>query len=271
MASIVAGSEAVDLYLAALRSLRRAGVPFLVGGAYALERYTGICRDTKDLDVFVRPADCEVTLRAVREAGFKAEVVFPHWLAKALTGHETIDIIFSSGNGCAQVDDGWFEHGVADRVLDLPVRLVPPEEMIWSKAFIMERERYDGADIAHLLRARAATLDWARLLRRFGPHWPVLLSHLTLFFFVYPGHRHTVPARVMRELLRRLEREAGQTTADERTARLCRGTLLSRAQYLVDTECWGYHDARLAGGTMSEADIAAWTSAIDEPRPSDGR
>ena len=26
------------------------------------------------------------------------------------------------------------------------------EESLWQKAFIMERERYDGADVAHLLR-----------------------------------------------------------------------------------------------------------------------
>ena len=53
----------------------------------------------------------------------------------------------------------------------------------------MERERYDGADIAHLLRARADQLAWRRLLRRFGPHWRVLLGHLVLFGFVYPGER----------------------------------------------------------------------------------
>jgi hypothetical protein len=58
------------------------------------------------------------------------------------------------------------------------------EETIWSKAFVMERERYDGADIAHLLRASAERLDWHRLLERFDAHWPVLLSHLILFGFI---------------------------------------------------------------------------------------
>ncbi len=59
--------------------------------------------------------------------------------------------------------------------------------MIWSKAFIMERERYDGADIAHLILACGRDLDWRRLLGRFGRRWRVLLSHLVLFGFVYPG------------------------------------------------------------------------------------
>jgi len=42
--------------------------------------------------------------------------------------------------------------------------------MIWSKAFIMERDRYDGADIAHIIRTCGKGLDWSRLLHRFGSH-----------------------------------------------------------------------------------------------------
>src|SRR5437899_2577696 len=85
---------------------------------------------------------------------------------------------------------------VADEVLGVPVRLCPAEEIIWSKAFIMERERYDGNDVAHLLRARGCALDWDRLLRRFDGHWRVLLSHIVLFGFIYPAERAAIPARV---------------------------------------------------------------------------
>ena len=61
-------------------------------------------------------------------------------------------------------------HGVPSVVLEVPVHLAAAEEMIWSKAFVMERERYDGADILHILRKSAREVDWVRLLRRFGPH-----------------------------------------------------------------------------------------------------
>ncbi|MDC8448805.1 MAG: hypothetical protein LV473_10645 [Nitrospira sp.] len=47
-------------------------------------------------------------------------------------------------------------------------------------------ERYDGADIAHLLHVRSEKLDWGWLLWRFDRQWRVLLSHLVLFGFVYP-------------------------------------------------------------------------------------
>jgi hypothetical protein len=160
------------------------------------------------------------------------------------------------------VDDDWFAYAIEDKVLDIPVRLCPPEEMIWSKAFIEERERYDGADIAHVLRACSTQLAWSRLLQRFGEHWRVLLSHLVLFGFIYPGERTQVPEWVMCDLLSRLQHESRAAAADER---LCQGTLLSRAQYLVDFLHWGYQDARLRPqGQMTQEEINHWTAAIDE-------
>jgi hypothetical protein len=250
------------LYGHALARLAESGIPFLIGGAFALERYTGIARDTKDLDIFLRPRDLEAALTELGTLGCRTDVPFPHWLAKAFTAEGVIDFIFSSGNGVALVDDGWFEHAVDAKVLGVPVKLCPPEETIWSKALIMERERYDGADVAHLVRALGPGLDWRRLLRRFGPHWRVLLSHLVLFGFIYPGERWRVPAGVMRELAGRLMAEIDVRHPDER---LCCGTLLSRAQYLPDVNDWGYRDARLAPtGSMSGDEIARWTAGIDE-------
>ncbi len=122
----------------------------------------------------------------------------------------------------------------------------------------MERERFDGADIMHLLRARA-DLDWQRLLRRFGPHWRVLFSHLVLFGFVYPSERHRIPERVMSELIARLAGELGESGSTEQ---LCQGTLISRAQYLMDIEDWGYRDARLIpSGNMHDKDVSHWTGS----------
>jgi hypothetical protein len=251
-----------EFYCQALSTLRKAGMPFLVGGAYAFERYTGIARHTKDLDIFVREADRYVVLQTFADAGYHAELTFPHWLGKAFCSGAFVDVIFGSGNGIARVDDGWFEHAVDGKIFDLPVRLCPVEEMIWSKAFVQERERYDGADVAHLIRAQGRRLDWQRLLERFGPHWRVLLSHVTLFGFVYPSERDTVPTWLTRELASRLLDEADEGPAAER---VCQGTLLSREQYLVDVDRWGYHDARLAPtGTMTEGEVAHWTAAIDD-------
>jgi hypothetical protein len=253
--------DTASFYQEVLHTLTHAEVPFLVGGAYALAVFTGIERHTKDLDVFVRPADCERTLEVLSAmSGLQTELTFPHWLAKAFRGEDFIDIIFSSGNGIATVDEEWFAHAISAEVVGEPVRLCPVEETLWSKCFVMERERYDGADVAHLLRACGRRLDWRRLMRRIGPHWRVLLSHLVLFGYIYPAERDQIPRDVLQGLLDRLQKEASPPKS---AARVCNGTLLSREQYLIDIEQWGYKDPRLQPtGTMTDAQILQWTDAI---------
>jgi hypothetical protein len=252
--------RAHQVYRFGLSRMVDSGVPFLVGGAYSLAHYTGIERFTKDFDVFLKEADLGRLLSVLDDAGFVVSRPFPHWLAKAHRGEDFIDLIYSSGNAIARVDDGWFEHAVDAEILGSRVKLIAPEEMIWSKSFVMERERYDGADVAHLLRSAATVLDWARLIERFGSHWRVLFSHLVLFGFVYPGERGVVPVWVTEELAERLSAEVRTSPTSER---VCQGTMLSRQQYLTDIDRWGYRDARIFPlGHMSEADTATWTAAI---------
>jgi hypothetical protein len=121
-------------------------------------------------------------------------MTYPHWLAKVYAGEEFIDLIFNSGNGVAPVDDGrWFRNNPRPTCWACRCKVANMEDGLLSKAFIMERERYDGADVAHLLQANAEQIDWPGLVERFGMHWRVLLAHLTLFGFIYPGERHRVP------------------------------------------------------------------------------
>ncbi len=255
------GSRA--FYRRVMSRLEEAGVPFLVGGAYALFHFTSIERNTKDFDVFVRREDLERAMATLEGEGCHTELTYPHWLGKAHCGEDFVDIIFSSGNAVATVDDEWFAHAPYGEVLGRRVKLSPAEEMIWSKAFIMERERFDGADVHHLLLRCGACLDWPRLLRRFGVHWRVLLAHLVTFGFVYPAERTAIPVWVMDHLLNGVQRELG--AAPRTSARVCFGPLLSRAQYLMDLEHWGYDDARLGPkGCMSDDEVAQWTAAAIE-------
>lgn len=249
-----------SFYARVLSVLRSEGLPFLVGGSHGFALLTGIRRPSKDLDLFIRRADWPRLARLAAGAGMQAELTHPHWLGKVRHAGHFVDAIFSSGNGLATVDDDWFRHAIPARFLGQPVRLVPAEECLWTRAFVMERERFDGADVAHLLLACAARLDWQRLLRRFGAHWRVLLAHLVLFGFIYPGQRALIPAWLMDELLGRLRAEAHRPAA---RPKLCAGTLLSREQYLPDVQQRRFQDARrLSSHPMSVHDIAAWTACI---------
>jgi hypothetical protein len=231
-----------DFFRRALTILNESNIPVMVGGAYALERYTGVARQTKDIDVFVKPSDVRRALELLAAEGFGTELTDPMWLAKAFHEGFLMDIIFSSGNRISTVDDLWIEFAPEDEVLGVEVKLCPAEEILWSKMFIMERERYDGADVAHIILRCGKNLDWDRLLMRVGEYWEVLLVHVILFDFVYPGDRDAIPDYVRSELQSRLERKNAQTDDVER---LCRGPLLSRIQYHIDLKQWGYRDARV--------------------------
>ncbi|HVX40606.1 MAG TPA: nucleotidyltransferase [Gemmatimonadaceae bacterium] len=255
------GRDTNAFYRRTLHVLSDARVPFLVGGSHAVLNYTGIIRETKDFDLFVRKGDLDAALEALRQAGYHTEVTFPHWLAKAKHGDDVVDLVFSSGNGVCVVDDDWFQFAMEADVLGMPVKIAPVEELLWQKAFVMERERYDGADVAHILRTCAETLDWERVMRRFEPHWQLLLSYLILFSFIYPSERQRIPERIMSALIARLQQDLANPPSEDR---VCQGTLTSRSQYLLDIGRYGYEDARLVPrGNMTAEDAVYWTWAIE--------
>ena len=260
-ASDVLDETSRAFYRAALGKLDANKLPYLVGGAYAFARYTGIERHTKDFDIFIRREDWPRAKGILEEAGYQTDLTFPHWLGKAFEGDDFIDLIFSAGNGVAVVDETWFEKAVDGVVLDMNIKLIPAEEMIWSKGLIMERERFDGADVAHVIHATGATMDWRRLIDRYAEHWRALYAHVVLFGYIYPSDRSNVPAWVMEELTQRIMDETNGPDAGEK---VCYGTVISRQQYLTDINDWGYADARLKPrGNMTAEEIAHWTAGIE--------
>lgn len=260
-AEVLLDPDSRDFYVRAMTVLQDANIPFLVGGAYALARYTGIERHTKDFDLFLKKVDYRRAAEALEGAGYKTDLTYPHWIGKAFHGEDFVDLIFSAGNGVAEVDDLWFQHAVPEMVLGLDVGLIPAEEMIWSKGLIMERERFDGADVAHMIKNVGLELDWRRLIDRYGPYWRALYAHIIIFGFIYPSRRSNVPNWVMHELGARLAKEADEPDSEDK---VCYGTIVSRQQYLLDIDEWGFKDARLQPmGKMTADEIAHWTAGID--------
>jgi hypothetical protein len=233
--------EAERFYVRALEHLLHSGVPFLVGGAYALREYAAISRETKDLDLFCKAEDYPRLLQVLAEAGYRTEITFPHWLAKAFSGDFFVDVIFNTPNAVCPVDDSWLAHAREAELFGHQVKLVPAEELLWAKMYIMERERFDGADVLHVIRHLGASLDWPRLWARMEPHWEIMFAHLLLFEFVYPSERDAVPGWLWDDLLARLQQRLSVPPPRER---ICRGLLISDRQYQIDITQWGYRDAR---------------------------
>jgi predicted nucleotidyltransferase len=226
-------------YKKVLQQLIKMKIPFMVGGTFAVRKYTGINRETKDVDVFCKPGDYPRILSAFKKNGFKIELLDEQWLAKIYDVRKAVyaDVIFGSISGYMPVDETWLKNAKKTSLFGLKVRLIPPEELIWSKAFRQEREKYDGADVNHLILKRGKTLDWKRLLQRMEQYWEVLFSHLLNFRFVYPSERNVIPKWLMKELLNRLTHQLLLPSPGDK---ICRGTLLSKKQYNIDIKEWKF-------------------------------
>jgi hypothetical protein len=233
--------EERDIYRRALEAVNAADIPYVVAGAYAIYEHTGIYRKTKDLDLFFQPAAVVPAARALKAAGFVTRLEDPHWLAKATIGEHFVDLIYGMGNGVAQVDDGWIKSSRPGILAATPVRIAPPEELIWHRLFIGERHRHDMSDVVHLILCRGDTLDWERLVSRVGEHWPLLLAQLLMFNYVYPGYRSNVPTWVMDKLLERARTDTGEGIDD---IDYTRGPLISRFSFMIDVREWGFVDPR---------------------------
>lgn len=233
-----------EIYKRALGALNDAGVPYVVAGAYAIYEHTGIYRQTKDLDLFCEPQAVVPAMEALKQAGFRTRLEQGHWLAKALDDPYFVDVIYGMGNGLALIDADWHAHSKPAILAATPVSVAPPEELIWHRLFINERHRHDMADIAHLILTCGHRMDWDRLLAKTAEHWPLLLSQVQMFRYVYPGYRDQIPVRVVKELLGRAERDAMVASAAIREHDTTRGTLISRFSFAIDVNEWGFRDLR---------------------------
>lgn len=235
-----APEDPASFYASVLELLNGTDIPFLLGGSHAVGVYTDVPPRTKDLDVFCRAGDYPRILSAAAAAGYETEVEDERWIAKIRRGDYYCDVIFGSANALAPVTDSWFREERFGTVCGVRTRLVPPSETIWSKAFIMDRGRFDGNVIAQLILRERDAIDWRRVLGYMEQHWEVLLQHVLRFRYIYPSERDAIPAWLLDELLSRL---AGQRQMPLPRKRACRGRLFSRDDFLIDITVWGFADA----------------------------
>ncbi len=232
--------EEAAVFAHALRLLAETGIPHALGGALALHTYTGIWRDTKDLDVFLKPADLATAFGTLAGAGFETSVEERHWLAKARREPYFIDLLFGTSHGRLKVDDAWFGSGRTVEFEGVTVGVIPLEQLLVSKLYIAAHDRFDGSDVVHLIRATRGQLDWQRVLSLLGDNQQLLLWHLILFDLVYPGHADYLPKDLVTELFDRMRARWAEPT--DPTA--FRGTLLDPYGFTVDVAEWGYQDWR---------------------------
>jgi hypothetical protein len=246
------------LFREVIELMNRNKVQCVVSGAFALHEHTGIWRDTKDLDLFMPANEVGRALRLLEKDGFETEILDPVWLAKARRGGYFVDLITGMSNGVIRVDYSWIKRASRSQVFGISIRVLAPEELIASKIFVTRRERFDGADICHVIYGTKGKLDWKTLLRLVGEHWEMLLWYLMLYHYVYPGYSEYVSQQVWDELLQRFRVELKHPNKSMQF----RGSLIDEKMFAIDVEEWGKRNIieeyqQRAGLIQPKADEAA--------------
>lgn len=230
--------EALAFYREALDLLQQSGARFMLGGAFATFQYTGIYRNTKDLDVFCKSSEYPTILKYFGSKGYRTELTDIRWLAKVFKGDYFLDIIFNTVNNICKVDDDWYEHATTTEFLGVKIKVLSPDDLVWCKIYVQNRERYDAADINHILLKQGKNLNWKRLAQRMDQHWHLLLAQLLSFQFVYPSdHMDIVPKWLFDELISRANE---QYELPRPTVKVCCGPTIDQTQYAIDIKEWNY-------------------------------
>jgi hypothetical protein len=211
------------IYSAVLRHARGRGVRFAMSGGFTSSFYTAMWRNTKDMDLCVLPREREAMIEATREAGlhdlYDEKPYDRRWIYRATRDGVIVDTIWQLANFRGEVDEAWLERGPEITLHGEALKLVPPEEMIWSKIHIVQRERCDFPDVINLLYSTGAALDWGRLVSRLAGEERLLASVLLLFSWLAPGRARAFPEWIWPRL--GIERPAaGPERDDERIALL---------------------------------------------------
>ena len=226
------------LYRQVLLALNELGIPYAVSGAFALQHHTGIWRDTKDLDLFLTSENVGRALEGLQAAGFTCKIWDPVWLAKAHLGDFFVDLITGMSNAVIVVDDSWIQRASPAVVVGVETKVLGAEELIASKLFVTRRERFDGADIAHVIYGTQGKLDWDRVLALAADNWEMVFWALVLFRYIYPAQTAYVPAQVWDQLI---DRFISVVKKPDPNARF-RGSLIDENQFAIDVQEWQLPD-----------------------------
>ncbi len=221
--------EQWSIYKSVIAEARKQNVQFAIGGGLATMTYAGQWRDTKDIDIYVMERDRERMIRVVTEAGlrdyYEQKPYDRKWIYRSYQDEIIVDIIWSMANGRAPVDEGWLQGPEAETGGER-FRLLRPEEAVWSKLYIVQRDRCDWPDSLSLLYTIGAELDWHLLLDRTGDDRLLLRGLLSIFRWLCPDGAQRLPAWIWEEL------EAGDSQEEN-----CEQVARRRAP-LLDSRPW---------------------------------
>jgi hypothetical protein len=218
-----------EVYHRVIREARSAGVHLAFGGAFATAVYTGHLRNTKDFDFYVLPDQRDAMVEATRRAGlhdhYDREPYDRAWIYRASTDGIIVDTIWAMANLRTRVDQRWISAGPVVALRGELLRAIPIEDLIWSKLYVLQRERCDWGDVLNLIDSRPDVIEWEPLLDRMGEDTPLLAGALSVYAWLAPDRVSRIPGTVWERL-----GTTPQTTGG--------GPEVSRRARLIDSRPW---------------------------------
>ena len=176
----------------------------MLGGGFALATFTGRWRDTKDIDFYIHPGDRDTVVASLTRAGF--EDYFPQrsydrkWIYRSIKSGVIVDIIWAMANQRAQVDERWFECATPAQIRGEKLQVLPMEEFLWCKLYIMQRDHCDWTDVFNLVYANGNHLDWVHIINRLEEDVPLLRAMLEIYSWLCPKKARRLPATLWKQL-----------------------------------------------------------------------
>jgi predicted nucleotidyltransferase len=184
-------------YREVMEEATKRGIKFAIGGGLAFSAYAPRSRNTKDVDLFIQPKDRDAMVEIVTQMGFvdmyDEEPYQQHWIYRAKKDGVIVDLMWQMANERTEFDERWVSAGKEITVRGLTVKVLPVEELIWSKLYVVQRDRCDWSDLLNILYTQAETLDWEIMLDRVGPDAQLLGSLMLAFRWVCPEPARNLP------------------------------------------------------------------------------
>src|SRR4051794_10534791 len=186
-----------SVYACILHQVCSKEIPFALGGGLALGYYTGHLRRSKDLDIYIGPEEKDRIKGIMTSCGMEDyHDRCPYDRGWIYRGHQDgiiVDAIWAMANRRTYVDERWMSAGQCIQLFGESFRVIPAEELIWSKLYVLQRDRCDWPDILNLIHATGPTLDWDHLLKRVGVDRPLIRGVLSVFSWVSPSRAAEIP------------------------------------------------------------------------------
>jgi hypothetical protein len=196
--------EKWPIYRGVLLRARQQRIRFAIGGGLAAQAYTGQPRPSKDMDLFITERVRGRMIRVLSDCGFhdyyEQESYDRTWIYRGFKDGAILDVIWAMANHRSEVDSAWIEAGPELDIEDVRIRLVPPEETLWSKLYILQHNRCDWPDALNLLHVVGPEMDWNRLLDRLGSDKRLVGALLSIFAWLCPQRARQLPVWLWREV-----------------------------------------------------------------------